>query len=1168
MLLCPPQRLILNLPQKGFNSRIGFQPQNTIIPSIIGRPTEKRKLSSLLGPTGHPSKRAKADNISHFTEARLALDDVHGIPRESVPNSQPVGSQKSTRSNSEQTIYNTSGVLEYRNVEDRHEDPKRRSRRQRSGTGKPAPKGLMHRASVESIDPINDLEDGSSHSGEQKTSHAKDIQVLDSADLALVAPTTRNRSKLQQSQPNHGQIYRRANRNANNDEIDELSLNYDLNGKTSTEPRVNRSPQSASLSTRGDLKRSTFGKKPGKNPIHEEGVPLHGACWEPHHIYFSDIQAGDLESREYPVLRSSKGSSDSQAVLRLFSHHGPGAQLLHEDWLVVESQKIQRVKTNNETATVRIALSATPARNTGRTLFLEFADQAAAKHFVEWVHENTKVQVQASPGDTLFREFTKSYGDVQKRSSTKPPSRPAAPIPDDVKLLGKRQESRQAQHHEALGTKSEQQPRKPRLIDGLESSTVPSDGADDDDQQRQLVQRRSTRQIPVRREISPPEPEPEHWTEKNPSWHKNWRLPLVYQRTMVEKDDIPRLDEGQCLNDNIIGFYLRHLYTELEKQHPETAKRVYFHNSFFYEKLKPTSSSTRHKINYEGVKNWTSKVDIFSYDYIVVPVNEHYHWWVAIICNPGKLDAEATQDLPPSGQSNGDDDVAEVSAASVNGQPTEVKSSAGDGGEQAIEDPQPEEPLVVSDIVPGGSAQAAKDRDDNGRTILPDIAGKDKVVNLDDEPATAPGKIAAQQSRKGSRKSIGGHPRKYSPADPRIISLDSLGSAHSPVCQNLKNYLLAEFKDKKNKDVAYDKAIGLRATNLPEQNNFTDCGVYLLNYVAKFLENPDKFIHGILQQEHEDWDIDPSTTRNEIRQLIFTLHDQYQKEQEAIRQKKTLAKQQRERSKSHGLADGKSSVPPKSSAEPSVEPAPSQSDADKGGDIAATRTLAPSPMSTTHDVTQPELDKPQAPQGLIKSSDSKVEAPNSSKPEPVQYEAQAFQVIDDQDTPGDKSTPIPATDSPPGASQPIPSIEVVDDDIVSIIPTQQPAKPALRQVSPGMDIPIGTDDKDVHFVDSRVASSAVKKRARSNSHAETSDNKRVRPDNLGSPDLSSDPPTRARAVEPAESSTKSHYLGQQHGQGRSPSSVTKKYGRASKAQTREPARKVRTLQQPIDLTED
>ncbi len=114
-------------------------------------------------------------------------------------------------------------------------------------------------------------------------------------------------------------------------------------------------------------------------------------------------------------------------------------------------------------------------------------------------------------------------------------------------------------------------------------------------------------------------------------------MPLVFQRTTVDKDDIPKLDEGECLNDNIITFGLRYLSDEFELRHKDLKKRVFFHNSFFYEKLKLPGRG----MNYEGVKNWTAKVDILACDYIVVPVNEYHHWWVAIICNPGLLDPDA-----------------------------------------------------------------------------------------------------------------------------------------------------------------------------------------------------------------------------------------------------------------------------------------------------------------------------------------------------------------------------------------------------------------------------------------------------------------------------------------------------------------------------------------------
>jgi len=39
---------------------------------------------------------------------------------------------------------------------------------------------------------------------------------------------------------------------------------------------------------------------------------------------------------------------------------------------------------------------------------------------------------------------------------------------------------------------------------------------------------------------------------------------------------------------------------------------------------------------YERVKRWTKKINIFEKDFIVVPINEHSHWFVAVICFPGK----------------------------------------------------------------------------------------------------------------------------------------------------------------------------------------------------------------------------------------------------------------------------------------------------------------------------------------------------------------------------------------------------------------------------------------------------------------------------------------------------------------------------------------------------
>ncbi|KAI0695754.1 hypothetical protein C8T65DRAFT_584023, partial [Cerioporus squamosus] len=89
----------------------------------------------------------------------------------------------------------------------------------------------------------------------------------------------------------------------------------------------------------------------------------------------------------------------------------------------------------------------------------------------------------------------------------------------------------------------------------------------------------------------------------------------------VTRGDLKRLDPGQYLNDTIIEFGLKVWLEGLRKDQPELAEQVHVFNSFFYKKLvtKKNVADT-----YASVRKWTSKVDIFSKKYIIVPINEKY----------------------------------------------------------------------------------------------------------------------------------------------------------------------------------------------------------------------------------------------------------------------------------------------------------------------------------------------------------------------------------------------------------------------------------------------------------------------------------------------------------------------------------------------------------------
>lgn len=75
------------------------------------------------------------------------------------------------------------------------------------------------------------------------------------------------------------------------------------------------------------------------------------------------------------------------------------------------------------------------------------------------------------------------------------------------------------------------------------------------------------------------------------------------------------------LNDEVINFYMEML-GERSKLN-DSLPKVYGMNTFFLKRLLETG--------YSGVRRWTRKVDIFSYDILVIPVHKGIHWCMSII---------------------------------------------------------------------------------------------------------------------------------------------------------------------------------------------------------------------------------------------------------------------------------------------------------------------------------------------------------------------------------------------------------------------------------------------------------------------------------------------------------------------------------------------------------
>lgn len=268
--------------------------------------------------------------------------------------------------------------------------------------------------------------------------------------------------------------------------------------------------------------------------------------------------------------------------------------------------------------------------------------------------------------------------------------------------------------------------------------------------------------------------------------------------------DLECLKPEEFLNDSILDFYLKYIHHELMS--PALRDKTHLFNSFFYKALtqpakkEPKKDPTAKKLNpsermHQQVKKWSKSIDLFSKDYIIVPINEHSHWYLAIICYPW-LEAPHFEDNPNWKPSN--------------------KRSERDGEMEADE----------KDI--------------------------DGVLSKAREHSTMP-PITCR---------------------PCVLMFDSLvANGRNRVVSNIRNYLAVEWKTKSERgprSFTKNNFPGIFVEG-PLQENFCDCGVFLLQFVEKFFESPITDYR--FPVERKDWfsQQDITKKRESIRKLIVRL---------------------------------------------------------------------------------------------------------------------------------------------------------------------------------------------------------------------------------------------------------------------------------------------------------
>jgi len=380
-----------------------------------------------------------------------------------------------------------------------------------------------------------------------------------------------------------------------------------------------------------------------------------------------------------------------------------------------------------------------------------------------------------------------------------------------------------------------------------------------------------------------------------------WDEPIVYplkgiRRTTVQQDDLIRLDEGEFLNDSIIEFYIRWLWERLNV----SEQQVYVFSTHFYTTL------TRNKFNYLAVERWTAKVDIFSRDFTVIPIHQDFHWYLAIVCNLPKLRKAESEEI----QDSNDVEVQPISPTTD--EPIELADTDQDKAKSYRQTKvdnlfrnvaKQQESSSETDFITIDDDGDARESMDEGPGLPSRVRQEKPTAQLaPDSQSTqvseigifADVKMGSHANRKTKRKS-GPPPRKYGTDQPAIVLLDSLSGTHSATIRNIKDYLIEEGKSKRGLDITRDELQGIHAREgIPKQSNMSDCGLYVLGYVHKFLEDPKQFGRKLLAQEFDlqtDWpNMIPSTMRDNIRRELFNIYAEQKVERDERRRAKKAAK--------------------------------------------------------------------------------------------------------------------------------------------------------------------------------------------------------------------------------------------------------------------------------------
>ncbi|XP_061073793.1 sentrin-specific protease 6 [Conger conger] len=366
---------------------------------------------------------------------------------------------------------------------------------------------------------------------------------------------------------------------------------------------------------------------------------------------------------------------------------------------------------------------------------------------------------------------------------------------------------------------------------------------------------------------------------------------------VVTNEDLHCLNTGEFVNDVIIDFYLKYLV--LERLRKEDARRIHVFSSFFYKRLnqreRKNGSDSGHlpmqKKKHNRVKTWTRHVDLFQKDFVFVPINESAHWYLAVICFPG-LDGPRFEPNPLYQAPGLVPTSCSLAEQRLNG--AGWPEAAG-----YSEHPYPCVPAPHCLRAPcfnpmGGYAEPAMSWDCTREDMVP-MGHMDGLHRLgmcenrvnDSYPFPDDQSSCGDTSSEEGILGIDGLDESRNTEwtlrptickRPCILIMDSLrGPGRSTVVKTLREYLEVEWEVRKGTHRSFGKEV-MRGSSprVPQQDNFSDCGVYVLQYVESFFENPIPSFH--LPMNLMQWFPQQRMRgkREEVKELILLIQSQQQ----------------------------------------------------------------------------------------------------------------------------------------------------------------------------------------------------------------------------------------------------------------------------------------------------